>query len=115
MGSLARDIVANRFEQVGQVEVALAGGAHDVGEGPAGVRALSGAVAAAKLEDDDGGPDGLVGAPVGGVNRRVPREREEGTEFGGQMGGEALGVVERRRIVRRSADRTGRASRSHRP
>ena len=51
-----------------------------------GVGALAGAVAAAHLADDDGGPDSLFGAPVGGVDRRVPQEREEGAEFAGQVG-----------------------------
>ena len=51
-----------------------------------------------------GGPDGLFGAPVGGVDRRVPQEREDGGEFAGQMGGKALGVVQRRRVVDQPAE-----------
>ena len=39
------------------------------------------------------------GAPVGGVERRVPQEEEHGREFVGQVRREALGVVERRRCV----------------
>ena len=54
---------------------------YDAGEDLLGVGALAGAVAAAHLADDDGGPDGLFGAPVGGVDRRVPQEREEGVEI----------------------------------
>ena len=46
----------------------------------------------------------MFGAPVGGVDRRVPQEREEGREFDGQVGGEALGVVVRRRVVDQPAD-----------
>ena len=57
------------------------------------------AVAAAHLADDHGGPDGLFGAPVGGVERGVPQEEEHGREFVGQVRREALGVVERRRCV----------------
>ena len=53
---------------------------------------------------DDGGPDGLSGAPVGGVDRRVPQKGEDGREFVGQMRGEALGVVQRRRVVDQPAD-----------
>ena len=58
-----------RGDQRRQVEVALAGGAHDAGQDLLGVGAVAGAVAAAHLADDDGGPDGLFGAPVGGVER----------------------------------------------
>ena len=64
-----------------------------------GVGTVAGAVAAAHLADDHGGPDGLFGAPVGGVERRVPQEEEHGREFVGQVRREALGVVERRRCV----------------
>ena len=62
-------------DRAAEVEFALACGAHDAGEDLLGVGALAGAVAAAHLADDDGGPDGLFGAPVGGVDRRVPQER----------------------------------------
>ena len=82
----------------------MACGAYDAGEDLLGVGALSGAVAAAHLADDDGGPDGLFGAPVGGVDRRVPQEREDGAEFAGQVRGEALGVVVRRRVVDQPAE-----------
>ena len=94
----------HRGEQRGQVDVALACGAYDAGEDLLGVGALPGAVAAAHLADDDGGPDGLFGAPVGGVDRRVPQECEDGAEFDGQVRGEALGVVVRRRVVDQPAD-----------
>ena len=94
----------HRGEQRGQVDVALSCGAYDAGEDLLGVGALSGAVAAAHLADDDGGPDGLFGAPVGGVDRRVPQEGEEGAEFDGQVRGEALGVVVRRRVVDQPAE-----------
>ena len=84
----ARSIVATHRRQV---EVPLAGGAHDAGQDLLGVGAVAGAVAAAHLADDDGGPDGLFGAPVGGVERGVPQEEEHGREFGGQVRREALG------------------------
>ena len=60
-----------RGDQRRQVEVALAGGAHDAGEHLLGVGTVARAVAAAHLADDHGGPDGLFGAPVGGVERYV--------------------------------------------
>ena len=63
----------HRSDQRRQVEVALAGGAHDAGQDLLGVGAVAGAVAAAHLADDHGGPDGLFGAPVGGVERGVPQ------------------------------------------
>ena len=88
-----------RGDQRRQVEAALAGGAHDAGEHLLGVGTVAGAVAAAHLADDHGGPDGLFGAPVGGVERRVPQEEEHGRKFVGQVRREALGVVERRRCV----------------
>ena len=89
----------HRGDQRRQVEAALAGGAHDAGEDLLGVGAVAGAVAAAHLADDDGGPDGLFGAPVGGVKRGVPQEEEHGREFVGQVRREALGVFQRRRCV----------------
>ena len=89
----------HRGDQRRQVEAALAGGAHNAGQDLLGVGAVAGAVAAAYLADDHGGPDGLFGAPVGGVERRVPQEEEHGGELGGQVRREALGVVQRRRCV----------------
>ena len=74
------------------------------GEDLLDVGALAGAVAAAHLADDYGGPDSLFGAPVGGVDRRVPQEREEGAEFAGQVRSEALSVVVRRGVVDQPAE-----------
>ena len=82
----------------------MAGGAYNAGEDLLGVGALAGAVAAAHLTGDDGGPDGLFSAPIGGVDRRVPQKGEDGGEFDGQVGGEALGVVQRRRVVDQPAE-----------
>ena len=87
----ARGGAQHRGDHRRQVEVPLAGGAHDAGQDLLGVGAVAGAVAAAHLADDDGGPDGLFGAPVGGVERGVPQEEEHGREFGGQVRREALG------------------------
>ena len=74
--------------------MALTGGAHDAGEHLLSIGAVAGAVAAAHLANDDSGPDGLFGAPVGGVDRQVSQEEEHGIEFPGQVPGEALGVVQ---------------------
>ena len=60
--------------------------------------------------DDHGGPDGLFGAPVGGVERGVPQEEEHGREFGGQVRREALGVVERRRCVDQPSEPGGESA-----
>ena len=53
------------WQQGGQVEFALACGAYDAGEDVLGVGALAGALVAVHRADNDGGPDGLFGAPVG--------------------------------------------------
>ena len=89
----------HRGDQRRQIEMALAGGAHDAGEHLLGVGAVAGAVATADLTDNDGGTDGLFGAPVGGVDRQVPQEEKHRSEFGGQVPGKALGVVQRWRCV----------------
>ena len=52
---------------------------------PAGCRHAFGCGAAAHHADDDGGPDGFFGAPVGGVDRRVPQEGKEYAEVDGQV------------------------------
>ena len=89
----------HRGDQRRKVEVALAGGANDAGQHLLAVGAVTGAVATADLADNDGGTDGLFGAPVGGIDRQVPQEEKHGREFGGQMPGKALGVVQRWRCV----------------
>ena len=68
---------------------------YDAGEHLPGVRSVTSALAAADLAGDDGGADGVFGAPVGGVDRRVPEEGEHGRELRVEMRGEPLGVVER--------------------
>ena len=42
----------------------------------------------------DRGPERVLGAPVGGVERGIEEEAEDGLEFGGEMGGEAARVGE---------------------
>ena len=74
----------------------LVGCPDDAGEHLLGVCAVASAIAAADLPDDDGGPDGLFGAPIGGVDRRVPKESEHRGEFDGQMSRESFGRLQRR-------------------
>ena len=90
--------------------MALAGGAQDTGQHLLGVGTLAGAVAAADLASDHGGSDGLLGAPVGGVDRRVAQEEEHGRKFVGQVLGEALGVGQRRRRVDQPAEPGGESA-----
>ena len=66
---------------------------------PAGCRPRRVRLPAAHLADDRGGPDGLFGAPAGGLQRRVPQEAEHGAEFGSEVGAETRGVVQLRRCV----------------
>ena len=89
----------HRDDQRGEVELTLVGGPHDAGEHLLGVGAVAGTITATDFAGDHGGSDGLFGAPVGGVDRRVPQEGERGGEFAVQMGGEAVGGVQRRRFV----------------
>ena len=86
-------------DQRGEVELTLVGGAHDAGDDLLGVGAAAGTITATDFAGDHGGTDGLFGAPVGGVDRRVPQEGEHGGEFAVQMGGEAVGGVQRRSVV----------------
>ena len=114
-GTMGSGGAQHRGEQGGQVEFALARGAYDAGEDLLGVGALAGAVAAAHFADDDGGPDGLFGAPVGGVDRRVPQKREEGLNSVARAR-RAISVVRRRLDVdRRQIRASSRPSGDARP
>ena len=86
----------HRGDQRGEVELPLVSCPNDAGEHLLGVGSVAGAVAATDLARDDGGADGLFGAPVGRVDGRVPEKGEHGGELGVEMRSEALGVVERR-------------------
>ena len=77
----------------------LVGRSYDAGEDLLGIGAVASAIAAADLAGNDRGADGVFGAPVGRVDRRDPEEGEHGGEFGVEMRGETLRVVERRRRV----------------
>ncbi len=91
-----------RSQQVGDhgvgVKLALGGGADEGGEDLLCVRAPPGAIAAADFAGDDGGTDGLLGAPVGGVDGGVAQEVEQRGPFGDEVIGEALDVGERPRV-----------------
>jgi len=50
--------------------------------------------AAAHFARDDGGAQCVLGAPVGGIERRIEEEAEDGLEFGPQMRREAAGIGE---------------------
>ena len=67
------------------IVLALAGGTDDGGECLLGGRAAPGAIASAHLAGDDGGTNGLFGAPVGSVDGGVAQEREQRLPFRGQM------------------------------
>ena len=67
----------HRDDQRGELELTLVGGPHDAGEHLLGVGAVAGTITATDFAGDHGGSDGLFGAPVGGVDRRVPQEGEE--------------------------------------
>ena len=64
----------HRGEQRGEVELPLVSRPNDAGEYLLGVGSVAGAVSAADLAGDDGGADGLFGAPVGRVDGRVPEK-----------------------------------------
>lgn len=82
-------------DERGRIEAALLGGSEDRGKHLLGLGPARGAIAApAHLAGDHGGPQGMLGAPIGGIERRVDEEAEDGLEFGPQMGGEAAGVGE---------------------
>ena len=81
----------HRGDEWGKVELTLLGSAHDAGEDLLRVGAVTGAIATAHLAGYHRGADGLFGAPVGRIHRRVPEKGEQGGELGGQMVGEALG------------------------
>ena len=76
-------------EDRGSVQVALLRRAEDTGEDLLGDGAPGGAIATRHLAIDDGRPQGLFRAPVGGVDRGIEEKAEEGGEFDAEMRGEA--------------------------
>ena len=62
------------------------GGAEHRGEHLLGLCAAGGAVAAAThLPGDDGGAEGLFGAPIGGIERRIKEEAEDRVKLDDEM------------------------------
>ena len=88
-----------RSQEVGDrgmgVKLALCGGADEGGEDLLGVCAPPGAIAAADFAGDDSGADGLLGAPVGGVDGGVAQKADkQRSPFGAEVVGEASNVGE---------------------
>ena len=71
----------HRGDQRRPIEMALTGGAHDAGEHLLSIGAVAGAVATTHLVGDDSGPNGLFGAPVGGVDRLLDAGGSAGIEL----------------------------------
>ena len=98
-GGLGR---AKEFDQhLGRVELALLSGAQHAGEHLLGVGAASRTIPAADLSVDDGRTQGVLGAPVGGVDGGVEEKAEERRQLGAQMGGESLHVGDGTDVVQR--------------
>ena len=76
---------------ISAVEVPLVGGAEHGGQNLLGGRAERGAIAAAaQLARDHGRPEGMLGPPVGRVDRRVEQATEDRLKLGEEMRGEPL-------------------------
>ena len=84
--------------------MALTRGADHTGEDLLGLRTARRAIAATDLAIDDGGADGVFGAPVGRVHVGGPQESEHGGKLAVEMGREALGRRQGRRRVDESAE-----------
>lgn len=73
-------------EEIGGVQAALMSGPEHRGEHLLGLCAAGGAVAAAThLPGDDGGAEGLFGAPIGGIERRIKEEAEDRVKLDDEM------------------------------
>jgi hypothetical protein len=71
-------------------ELALLDRSQNAREHPVRLCAVFGSVAPTDLARDDSRAQGVLGAPVGGVDRvRLREKRKNGREFDGQMRGEA--------------------------
>ena len=80
-----------RGKEVVEVDMALPRRADHTREDLLGPRAAGRAIPATDLAIDDGGADGVFGAPVGRVHVGGPQEGEHGRELAVEMGREALG------------------------
>ena len=76
-------------------------GAQHAGEHLLGVGAASRTIPAADLSVDDGRTQGVLGAPIGGVDGGVEEKAEERRQLGAQMGGESLHVGDGTDVVQR--------------
>jgi hypothetical protein len=72
-------------EQLDGIAALLAGGAEHTGEDLPGVGPGPGTVAAPDFAGDDRGADGLLGAPVGGLDAGGPQEGEQVPTLSGQV------------------------------
>ncbi len=70
-------------------EVFLMGGAQEAHEDGPGLGSLVRAVAAGRLAVDDGGTNGVLGGPVGGLEVEMVEEAEQVLLVGQQVAGEA--------------------------
>ena len=75
-----------------RIDLALGRRPDDAGENLLTVRAGPRTISAADLARHDRGPDGMFGAPVRRVDRRIKQEGPDGREFALEMRGETLDV-----------------------
>jgi hypothetical protein len=86
-------------ENFGGIELALLNGAKHAGEHLLRVCAAVSAVPTTDFARDDGGPQGLFGAPVGRINHRVEQKGEDRRVFDREVGGKALGDTSATRLI----------------
>ena len=102
-----------RGEEVVEVDMALTRSADHTREDLLGPRAAGRAIPPTDLAIDDGGANGVFGAPVGRLHVGGPQEGEHGRELAVEMGGEALGRRQRRCRVDEPAQANEQAPMSH--
>jgi hypothetical protein len=73
----------------------------DAREDLLGIGATAGAIAAADPARDDGGPQGLLGAPIRGLQIGLDEEAEQGRQLDGPVTREALDVGDRADLAER--------------
>lgn len=86
-------------EDIGGIELALLNGAKHAGEYLLRLRAAVGAVAATDFAGDDGGTQGLFGAPVGGIDRGIEQKGEDRRVFDREVRGKALRDTPAARLI----------------
>ena len=102
-----------RGKEFGEVDEPLSCGADDAGEDLLGLRAAGRPITAADFAVDDGGANGVLGTPVGGLHLGRPQEGEHGGELAVEMGGEALGGRQGGRRVEESPEAREQAPAGH--